>query len=296
MPNNEFGDFQTPLELAVQCLKLLNVPANARVLEPTCGRGAFLQAATLLAPATERIGFEINRSYVNEASKWGKVRRANIFKIALPEEIPTSVNAPLFVIGNPPWVTSAELKRMGSDNVPKKENFKSVKGLDVLLGASNFDVCEYIILKILREFATTPFTFGMLCKTHVARNVIEYAANAKLPISNAACYRIDAKKWFNANVNACWFTLQMNAAGPANYTACMCSDVFDSGKYLVTQFGVVKSLMVADIEKYSSVREADGVSPYEWRSGLKHDATQVFELLATPVPTTKGGTIVDLEP
>lgn len=66
MPNNEFGDFQTPLELAVQCLRVLNLPNNARVLEPTCGRGAFLHGAKIVAPETERRGIEINQLYVEE--------------------------------------------------------------------------------------------------------------------------------------------------------------------------------------------------------------------------------------
>lgn len=295
MPNNEFGDFQTPLELAVQCLRVLNLPSNARVLEPTCGRGAFLHGAKIVAPETARRGIEINQLYVEEAASWGEVRRANIFRVSLLEENDWESEGPLFIVGNPPWVTSAELKRMGSENLPSKENFKAVRGLEAILGSSNFDVCEYIILKILRELSSLEFTFGMLCKTQVARNVIEYAAHAQLPVSNAACYRIDAKKWFGASVDACWFTLESQPQRSPDYTVAVYEDLFDPDSGPVNRFGVLDSLLVSDIAKYITVRNADGVSPYEWRSGLKHDASSVFELRATPNPTTKDGQILDLE-
>ncbi|WP_406708904.1 hypothetical protein QEV68_05400 [Trueperella pyogenes] len=295
MPNNEFGDFQTPLELAVQCLRVLDLPSGARVLEPTCGRGAFLRGAKIVTPETERRGIEINQSYVEEAASWGEVRKANIFRVSLLEESDWGGEGPLFVVGNPPWVTAAELKRMGSENLPSKENFKAVKGLEAILGSSNFDVCEYIILKILRELSSLEFTFGMLCKTQVARNVIEYAERAQLPISNAACYRIDAKKWFGASVDACWFTLESQPQKDPDYTVAVYEDLFNPDSGPISRFGVLDSLLVSDIEKYNTARDADGVSPYEWRSGLKHDASSVFELRATPNPTTKDGEILDLE-
>lgn len=295
MPNNEFGDFQTPLELAVQCLRVLELPHNARVLEPTCGRGAFLHAADLVAPSTERCGFEINEAYIEEASTWGTVRRANVFTLSLSEESSWESDGPLFVVGNPPWVTSADLKRMSSDNLPEKSNFKKVKGLEAVLGSSNFDVCEYIILKVLREFSSVPFTLGMLCKTHVARNVIEFAAQTELPIARATCYRIDAKKWFDASVDACWFVVESNPNVQSNYTVDVYGDLFSPDEKPISRFGVIDSRLVSNVEKYLLVAQADGTSPYMWRSGLKHDASSVFELKATPEPTTKKGEVLDLE-
>ena len=53
--------------------------------------------------------------------------------------------------------------------------------------------------------------------------------------------------------------------------------------------------MVSDVDKYLSVRQADGKSPYVWRSGLKHDASSVFELVAGPQLTTRAGVALDLE-
>lgn len=296
MPNNEFGDFQTPVALANQCLKVLNLPKNARIFEPTCGWGAFLEAAQALAPESERYGLEINPDYAHQASKWGNIMVDNVFKVSFPEILDWKTDGSLFIIGNPPWVTSAELKRMGSANLPEKDNFKNVKGLEALLGASNFDVCEYIILKALSEFSQKSFVLGMLCKTQVARNVLEYAASYKIPLINAAIYRIDAKRWFNAGVDACWFTLEVNNSSSPNYIAEIYENLFMLEEKPSGCFGVVDSLLVSDIDKYFSVRQADGKSPYVWRSGLKHDASNVFELKATPEPMTKSGEFVDLEP
>jgi hypothetical protein len=296
VPNDEFGDFQTPTALALQCLKVLELTKDARVLEPTCGLGSFLEASAALSPASERVGLELHREYATEASKWAKVHVGNIFQTNLPREIGWTTSGPLFVVGNPPWVTSAELNRMDSDNLPRKENFKGAKGLDAILGGSNFDVCEYIILKILSEYHGEPFTLGMLCKTQVARNVIQYAASAALPISASALYRIDAMKWFDAGVDACWFVVTVDPRKTPDYTTSVHMDVFVPHQPPQSRFGVVEGLMVSDVDRYAVVGVADGVCPYVWRSGLKHDASSVFELVATPTPATKDGTVLDIEP
>ena len=296
MPNNEFGDFQTPIVLATQCLKTLKLPSHARILEPTCGAGSFLQAAADIAPQSERMGVEINPDYAKKASAWGKVQHRNVFELELSSPVWGNTDEPLFIIGNPPWVTSAELRRMNSRNLPPKENFKGAKGLEAILGSSNFDVSEVIILKALRENARQTLTLGMLCKTQVVRNVIEYAARIGLSIFDAAIYRIDAMHWFGAGVDACWFTLKMCPNAKADYTVKIFDDIFDEGATSSARFGVVDSRLVSDVDQYLCIREADGKSPYEWRSGLKHDASKVFELIACPQPTTRSGVTLDLEP
>jgi len=59
----EFGDFQTPPALAaaaVATLRRLGVSPRA-ILEPTCGRGAFVKAAAVAFPEAARIvGVDIN--------------------------------------------------------------------------------------------------------------------------------------------------------------------------------------------------------------------------------------------
>lgn len=288
MPNNEFGDFQTPLLLAEQCLRVAGMPSDARVLEPTCGVGGFLRAAALLAPETERVGIEIQPEYAEKASRWGRVSVGNVFLTDLSKEVHWESSGPLHVIGNPPWVTSAELNRMDSGNLPPKENFKGAKGLDALLGGSNFDVCEFVILKCLGDLRREPLQLAMLCKTQVARNVIEHAAHAGLPVAGARLYRIDAKKWFDASVDACLFVVTADPTQPSDYTVNVFGDVFSPDMPPTNRFGVVDGRLVADVDGYLAVRDADAASSRVWRSGLKHDASGVFELDATPGPTAHG--------
>lgn len=296
MPNDEFGDFQTPRALAAQCLSVLRLTDNARVLEPTCGRGSFLQAAARLVPKSERVGIEIQPHYAAEAGAWGSVKVGNVFTTRLAEDVQWTTDGPLYVVGNPPWVTSAELSRMDSSNLPRKENFKGATGLDAILGSANFDVCEYIICKVLAELSSRVLTLGMLCKTQVARNVIEYAASVGWPLSNAAVYRIDAKQWFGASVDACWFTVRVDPDGERAYVASVLDDVFQPEATPASRFGVIGGHLVSDVDAYEVVQDADGHCSYEWRSGLKHDASDVFELLAAPTPTTRDGVSLDLEP
>lgn len=295
MPNNEFGDFQTPIDLAEKCLSLLSLEGNYRILEPTCGAGSFLRAAGDLLPNSERFGIEIQPRHAAEAAQFGTILNVNMFNMDVSRDIHWETDLPLLVVGNPPWVTSAELNRMDSANLPEKANFKGAKGLDALLGSSNFDVCEYIILKLLTEFSGHRFTLGMLCKTHVARNVMAQAYSAGLAIFDSSIHRIDAKRWFNAGVDACWFVLEGDPSRSRNYTTSSFESLADSNPDPL-RFGIVDGKMVANVEKYKAVRLADGTSPYEWRSGLKHDASSIFELQATPQPITKNGERLDLEP
>jgi len=294
MPNNEFGDFQTPLPLAKQCLELLSIPAGARILEPTCGVGNFLRAAKDVQPHTERVGIELQREHANVASKWGEIINANIFATELNTDIFWRSSGYLYIVGNPPWITSAELSKFGSTNLPAKANFKRDVGLTALLGEANFDVCEYIILKCLRELQHQPLQIAMLCKTQVARNIITQAAKMRIPITDARLYRIDAKKWFTASVSACFFVITVDMQQCSDYTVSVFPDLDGSTKKPTQRFGIVADRLVSDINAYRSVQEADGKSSYVWRSGLKHDAAAVFELDAEPHPT-RFGVRVDLE-
>src|SRR5438045_482456 len=64
----EYGDFQTPPELALKICQLLvrlGISADV-VIEPTCGIGAFVEAAAYTFPAAKKIiGVEINQEYLD---------------------------------------------------------------------------------------------------------------------------------------------------------------------------------------------------------------------------------------
>src|SRR6266508_1135840 len=77
LPNNEFGDFQTPLPLAQWILKTLRQGPWERVLEPTCGSGSFLQAAAVLQPK-EMLGIEVQAGYASQARTFAPVLERNI--------------------------------------------------------------------------------------------------------------------------------------------------------------------------------------------------------------------------
>src|SRR5438105_329350 len=88
---------------------------------------------------------------------------------------------PLLVVGNPPWVTNAELGTLGSNNLPHKKNLKGLRGIEARTGGSNFDIAEYIWLKLIQELASEQPTIALLCKASVARNVLQFAFDTKLP-------------------------------------------------------------------------------------------------------------------
>jgi hypothetical protein len=294
VPNNEFGDFQTPPALAAKVLRALPDRSWGRVLEPTCGTGTFLLASARAFPGAEIIGIEIQPDYVAQASlASAQVITQDIFSIDLGTAVTWSSTGPLLIVGNPPWVTSAHLGRLASGNRPARVNVKGLAGYDAMTGASNFDIAEYIWLKLLTELRDQSPVISLLCKTQVARNVLEHCARFSLPVSAATMHLIDAAKWFNAAVDACLFTVQVNA-GPDRY-ACDLYPSLDSGAP-ARRIGVVGGRLVADTDAYARSRQFDGVCPLEWRQGMKHDAAPVMELTSSDQgPLSRAGTVADVE-
>lgn len=291
MPNNEFGDFQTPLELTTRIATLLDAAGYARVLEPTCGRGTFLDAVR--GPGQERIGIEVQPDHAREAARFGTVLERNVFTLALAEDLPWTTSGSLLVVGNPPWVTNADLSRFGSANVPAKSNLKGLAGLEARTGSANFDVAEYIWIKLIRELAPQHPTIALLCKTQVARNVLAYCAANDLPVDGGRLYPVDSMRWFGAAVDAGLFVLHVRP-GARDHT-CAVYRSFDSPP-TGRRFGVVDGRMVSDVDGYAATRAADGECRLVWRQGIKHDATQVMELVDDGgTPRTKSGEAVDVE-
>lgn len=294
MPNNEFGDFQTPLPLAQALIKTLPARNWSRVLEPTCGVGNFLSAAADVFPEAECIGVEIQPEYVKRARAFATVVEANIFDFDLSAEITwkTAGKPPTLIVGNPPWVTNSQLSSLGSKNRPERTNFKNAKGIEAITGSSNFDIAEYIWIKLLTEFSKQEVVIALICKTQVARNVLRHCATLKMPVLGSSIVLIDAKKWFNASVDACWFTLQLGS-GRACYTADVYCDLESATPS--STIGVVGGQFVANVDAYERSKRFDGQSPMIWRQGIKHDATAAMELIEEAGPKTKTGQPVDIE-
>ena len=87
----EYGDFQTPDDLAERAVALLRDYGVAPdvVIEPTCGKGSFLLAAARgFSSAQTLVGFDINEEHLavarkrmsGEAGKDVRIQKADFFQ------------------------------------------------------------------------------------------------------------------------------------------------------------------------------------------------------------------------
>jgi hypothetical protein len=289
--SREFGAFQTPAELVrevLRCCLREGGTAWTRALEPTCGAGTFIAGLLALEkPPQEIWGVEVQEVHLDTASALVgtsvatlvHIKNASIFELNLGTDLPWAESGPLLVVGNPPWVTNAELGTLGSRNLPAKRNIKGLAGLEAITGAANFDISEYIWLKLLEELAPQEPMIALLCKTAVARNVLKFAWQRGVPIAGGFLRRIDAKRWFGAAVDACLFGLRLRA-GAARYEVPIYSDL--SSTEPASIMAVENGRLIADLQAYRASSFADGQSQFTWRQGVKHDASSVMELEADP--------------
>ena len=268
----EFGDYQTPFEFCVRVcnyIKDVFIKAPTAILEPTCGVGNFLCAASTVFDCKKLYGIEINEAYARRAKEnvpVAQITTGNIFDVDT-RSITQSEN--VLVVGNPPWATNSNL----TFNLPQKVNFKGLRGIDALTGASNFDICEYIVLRLLAEYKNSDSTICMLCKTSVARNVLLELARNNIPYERAEMLDFDSSKVFGISAAACVLVLKLSAAGKSNgCVRCERKD-FDTlavKDILVVEHGAIKrGRIAADLE---------GKCQMTWRQGVKHDCGRVMEL------------------
>jgi hypothetical protein len=296
-----YGDFQTPDDLAERALARVATLLSAEprtVLEPTCGVGAFLSAAARRMPRARLLGYEIDaRHAAIAASKvqghQGSVHVADFFTVDWDLAI-ASMATPILVIGNPPWVTTSTLGALGHGNMPVKENWKRLRGLDALTGKSNFDVSEWMILRLLRALSGHDATLAMLCKSAVARRVIEVAAGSGLA-ATGSLHRIDALRHFGASVDAVLLVARASTdprAEGASWPVYASLEAREPEGSL----GVVDGVLIADLAAHARTRHLEGESEPVWRSGLKHDAARVMELRREGASWVNGlGEAVDVE-
>lgn len=301
---NEFGDFQTPDQLAEQACKLIRERGihPVSLLEPTCGIGNFLLAAIDQFPKlTSGIGIEINDAYVATAKKRlyarsyadkVKVLNESFFDIDWAE-ILSDMPEPILVVGNPPWVTNSTLGVLGSSNLPKKSNFQNFKGLDALTGKSNFDISEWMLINLLEMLAGRKATMAMLCKTAVARKVLVHAWKNDISLSYAEIHPIDAAASFGAAVDACLLVCTLS---PASHNQdCRVFGHLGAAKPAAI-IGYHDGQLVADVAAYERWKHLGGEEVYRWRSGVKHDCSKVMELRKEGTRYRNGfGEAVELE-
>lgn len=299
-----FGDFQTPDDLAARAMSLARpLVAPRAIVEPTVGAGSILEAASRLEPMATVLGLDVNRSHLERArSRLGshpdaRLIEADVFDFDF-DALANSLPEPVWLVGNPPWVTSAAMPVLGGENLPKKTNTKLAKGLDAVTGKANFDVAEWILARLVLAFSPREFTAAFLVKTQVARRLIEQAESRGLPMFDARVYRIDAQRAFEASVDACLFTFrgQGRAQRPTGSRDALLYPTLDSDG-VPRRFGVRDGTLVSDLDAYEGVLPLMGAAALPFRSGMKHDAAKVFELLHVGSGVVNGfGARVEVEP
>lgn len=290
----EYGDYQTSNDLAKRvCAILLNEGIKpTTVIEPTFGLGNFINSAIHTFDSIEEIyGVEIQKRYTYEFKKnilgLSSQLKVKDFSIRIYNEdlfnhdFPASLLAnsdELLFLGNPPWVTVAELTKLSSSNIPQKSNVKGLSGIDAKLGKSNFDIAEYIMIKLLDLINEKgQGTLAMLCKNQTAKNIVEWANHSSWNITTMKLFNFDAKKEFDVATEASLFMVRIGEENKAKALTCDVYELSNPTERIRT-FGWVENKFVSDVEGYKQASEFDNASPLTWRSGVKHDSSKIFEL------------------
>ncbi len=278
----EFGDFQTPRELAFEvCLLLsrLNLKPNT-IIEPTCGLGSFIGAACKIFHSAQILGFDISKHYIAQTQdKFGdevniSIFEANFFEMDWKQLFKT-FEEPILILGNPPWVTNSQLGVLASDNLPEKKNFQNLSGFDAMTGKSNFDISEWMLINLLESLNRQNAQLAMLVKTSVARKVLTYAWKNNIHLSRSAIYKIETEKHFNASVDSCLLFCDFSGDEQT-----LTSEIFDNltDEKSSQTIGFENGELLASVDLYQKWKYLNGGSQIKWRSGIKHDCSKVMEL------------------
>ena len=282
-----FGDFQTPPDLALTVTRLVRqlVPTPATIIEPTCGSGNFLVAVASEFPAARRLfGVDIHagrlaacRAGIREAQLEDRVRilTADFFQFDWMRVL-SRTPGPALAIGNPPWVTTSALGRLGGQNSPRRRPQPGQSGIDAITGKGNFDISESMLLTQVRWFDRRPGAVAALVKESAARKVLHTLWMRRIPLASARIFRFDAREAFGVSVRACLLVIiRDGTSGPA--TCAVHRDLSLSSRQEI--LGMRDGLLLRDVgayDRWKHLRGADG--NYVWRSGVKHDCARVMEL------------------
>ena len=287
----EYGDYQTPFDLARHiCLWLKAKGIQPEVLvEPTFGQGHFLFAALETFPSIKHVyGVEIYEPYFFETQRrinelwqgelWQGDRQFHlfcddVFHFSFSDIAKRHAEQFILVLGNPPWVTNSWLGCHHSENTPHKFNYKNVRGIEAMTGKGNFDIGESIAVSMLKTFAQSKGCFAFLIKNSVVKNIVHDQRQFRFPIAQMERISIDAKKEFNASVDASLFFAKFREQSGQE---CSVADSLQTP--VKSRFGWCGNKFVSDIAKYEQVASLDGKSPSIWRQGIKHDCSKVMEL------------------
>ena len=279
----EFGDFQTPLKLAEEVVDLVKeiYPDPSFIVEPTCGLGTFIKASmNKWGDSSHYYGFDINEKYVKELRS-NCLENGRLF-LAVNDFFNfdwsilfKKLGGKILITGNPPWVTSSALGLLNSNNMPEKSNFQRLGGFAAKTGKANFDIAEWMLIKLIESLHTSDACLAMLCKTATARKVLKYFWTIDGHVNDSSIHILDAKQHFGVSVDACLFVTFINPLGKSE-DAYIYENLSFTKK--ISHIGIYANELIASIEDFKESRKIDGIDYYKWRSGLKHDAATVMEL------------------
>ena len=272
----EFGDYQTPLYFANRVCSYLSNSLNLHpetIIEPTAGMGAFIEASVSQFESCKNlIGIEINSDYCKYCNDKFQDERIHIinedfFKHDINK---LSFNTKeVLVIGNPPWATNSEL----NFNLPEKTNFKGLSGTDAITGASNFDICEYIILNLIEDFKNTNTVIAMLCKTSVARNVFLEINRTSVDTDYVKMLNFNSNKVFGISASACLLVIKLSDIEKKT-NICEVAE-FSEPNEIISTIKCKNGVLTNNLD---NIMDFEGNSQFEWRQGVKHDCSSIMEL------------------
>lgn len=300
----EFGDFQTPGELAREVCGLLAEQqlTPASLVEPTCGLGSlFFEGLDQFQSIEVAVGMDQNADYLQQAnakrlthprSAISKLVEGNFFTTdwdTLLADLPDQ----LLILGNLPWVTNSELSTLESGNIPIKSNFQRRGGLDALTGKSNFDISEWMLIRLMEILNGRQATLAMLCKSSVARKVLCHGWKKSVAFERADIFTIDASRHFGVSVDAVLFVMHFRP-GAHDLTARVYPHL--STADIPTVLGFDDGRILSDPDAHRATKHLNGDEVIQWRSGVKHDCSKVMELRREGTLFRNGfGNLVELE-
>lgn len=133
-----------------------------------------------------------------------------------------------------------------------------------MTGASNFDICEYIILQLINEYRDTNTMICMLCKTSVARNVFKELKRSNIPFSLYDILEFNATKIFGINASSCVLIIQLSDK-PLSLDICNVYD-FERPETIKLRFGYLNGKFYSNLD--ADIEDFDGQCCFEWRQGV----------------------------
>ncbi|KAA1259719.1 hypothetical protein LF1_22560 [Rubripirellula obstinata] len=263
------------------------------MVEPTCGVGGFLVAALDVCKPKQIYAMEQDANYVRAArrnisraeaasSDRVKIRKQNFFDFQW-DRFRDSCGERVLIFGNPPWVTSSEIGVHSGDNLPKKRNVLSDRGIDAITGKSNFDLAESMLQTLLGVMRPGKDSLAMLVKSSTARRLAQHAWSVDQQFAKLHFYQIDAKEHFGASVEAGLLLMQLKDPGSTRKRSRQpqaCRFFQDlRAKRSTIAFGNFNGKLVSDPVRAKSTEHLVASEQVMWRSGVKHDLASVLELV-----------------